>query len=51
MDHELTVIRVKPQPGRDTTLERRLRERFDLERIVVVNVCRSGTPPDRAISR
>ena len=41
MDLELVEIRVQPPPGRDSTLERRLRDRFPVERVVVVEAERN----------
>ncbi len=41
MDLNLVEIRVQPPPGRDPALERRLRESFHLERVVVVETERN----------
>ena len=41
MDLDLVEIRVQPPPGRDSTLERRLRDSFPVERVVVVETERN----------
>jgi deoxyribonucleoside regulator len=41
MDLDLVEIRVQPPPGRDSALERRLRDSFPVERVVVVETERN----------